>query len=138
MLFSKIGFTNYEWIRYKSGITIGSFGILSTPREMAKIAQLALNGGQWGGEQVVSRQWVETMVSPLNDPGGDKNFGYLWWSYPQHGTYFMSGNGRQLIFVFPDKDLIVAITTEPNLQGDAMLSTPDGRKIAQGIHQACE
>ncbi|MFW5701627.1 MAG: serine hydrolase domain-containing protein [Bacteroidota bacterium] len=137
VLFSKIGFTNYDWLRYKSGVTIGSYGILSTPREMAKIAQFVLNGGEWNDEQIVSREWISEMISPLND-AGDKKFGYLWWSYPEHGTYFMSGNGRQLIFVFPDKELIVAITTEAKLQGKFQLSTPAGRTLAKRIYETSD
>ena len=135
VLFSKIGLQNYDWIRYKTGITIGSFGFLSTPREIAKICQLVLNDGNWNGESIVSDKWLEQMISPLSD-AGDKKFGYLWWSYPQHGTYFMSGNGRQLFFVFPDKELIVGITSEPRNQGDAQLSTPKGREIAKSIYNA--
>jgi hypothetical protein len=47
VLFSKIGFSNYTWIRYKDGITFGGFGIETTPRELAKIALLVANKGHW-------------------------------------------------------------------------------------------
>ncbi len=136
VLFSKIGFQNWEWRRYKDGYTIGSFGIIATPREMAKFTQLALNGGKWGNAQIVNKEYIEKMVSAVVK-AGDKHFGYLWWSYPEHGTYFMSGNGRQLFFVFPEEELIVAITSDPKNQGNAQLSTPDGRKIAQAVQSAC-
>ena len=38
---------------YKDGITIGGFGISTTPREMGKIGQLVANNGMWNGGQVV-------------------------------------------------------------------------------------
>lgn len=136
VLFSKIGLNNIGWERYKDGYTIGSFGILSTPREMVKISQLVLNGGKWNNEQIISKEWLETMISPIMD-ADDKRFGYLWWSYPEHNTYFMAGNGRQLIFNFPEKNLIVAITSEPKNQGKFQLSTPNGRYYGKRISDIC-
>jgi CubicO group peptidase (beta-lactamase class C family) len=137
VLFSKIGLDNYEWERYKDGTTLGSFGIMTTPREMAKIAKLVLNGGTWNNQQIVSQSWIDEMKAPLIE-SGDKHFGYLWWSYPEHDTYFMSGNGRQLAFVFPAKELVVVITSEANVQGKFNLSTPAGRKIGERILDLCD
>lgn len=136
ILFSKIDFDNFEWKRYKDGTTLGSFGIITTPREMAKLAQTVLNGGTYSGQKVVSERWVEQMVYP-HEEAGDKNFGFLWWSYPEYETYFMSGNGRQLVFVIPEKDLIVVITSEPNVQGKYNLSTVVGRDYTMRIKDLC-
>lgn len=138
VLFSKIGMKNYEWRRYKDGITIGSYGLITTPREIMKVAQLVLNGGTWKGEQIVSTEWLSEMVSSKAETSDEKRFGYQWWSYPDYKTYFMSGNGRQIVFVFPEKELIVAITSEPKLQGTFQLSTPKGREIALRILNACK
>jgi CubicO group peptidase (beta-lactamase class C family) len=138
VLFRKIGLANYEWRRYKDGITIGSYGLITTPREISKVAQLVLNGGTWNGEQLISKEWLSQMVSPKAETNDEKRFGYLWWSYPEYKTYFMSGNGRQIIFVFPEKELIVAITSEPKLQGKYQLTTPKGREIAMRIYNACK
>ena len=137
VLFSKIGLRKIEWLNYKDGTTLGAFGINSTPRAMAKIAQLVLNDGKYNGQQIISKSYIDEMVKPLVE-ADDKNFGYLWWSYPEHKTYFMSGNGRQLFFVFPEKELIVAITSEPNLQGEFNLRTKVGRKYAQRILALCD
>lgn len=46
VLVSRLGVNNWDWIDYKDGITMGAFGILTTPRELAKIGQLMLNNGQ--------------------------------------------------------------------------------------------
>lgn len=137
VLFSKIGLKKIEWLTYKDGTTLGSFGINSTPRAMAKIAQLVLNDGKYNEQQIVGKSYIDEMVKPLVE-AGDKHFGYLWWSYPEYKTYFMSGNGRQLFFVFPEKELIVAITSEPNLQGKFNLSTKVGREYAQRILALCD
>ena len=136
VLLAPLGIERFEWRRYRDGATLGSFGILTTPREMAKLAQLTLDGGMAGGTAIVSGDWITEMTSPLVE-AGDKHFGYQWWSYPEHGTYFMSGNGRQLVFVFPAKELIVVITSEPNLQGKFNLPTPTGRTYAQRVEALC-
>lgn len=136
VLFSKIDLKKLDWFNYKDGTTLGSFGINSTPRAMAKIAQLVLNEGKYNGQQIVSKSYIDEMINPLLKVE-DKHFGYLWWSYPEYKTYFMAGNGRQLFFVFPEKKLIVAITSEPNLQGKFNLSTAVGRKYAQRIEALC-
>jgi len=45
VLFSKLGIDNLNWVRYKDGITLGGFGIETTPRELAKIALCIANRG---------------------------------------------------------------------------------------------
>lgn len=137
VLFQPLGVNNIEWLRYKDGATLGSFGIMTTPRELAKIPQMVLNGGTYNNSEIVSSSWIDDMTAPQVE-AGDKHFGYLWWNYPEHNTYFMSGNGRQLFFVFPEKDLIVAITSEPNLQGKFNLNTATGRKYGQRIEALCD
>ncbi len=46
-------------MEYKDGTTLGGFGILSTPRDMAKFGQLVLDSGTWKGNQLVSKKWIE-------------------------------------------------------------------------------
>jgi CubicO group peptidase (beta-lactamase class C family) len=81
VLFSKIGMTNYMWEEYIDGITLGAFGILTTPRELAKIGQLVLNKGRWDSTQVVSEEWIEKMTTiKTSAPYLDNiDFGYYWW-----------------------------------------------------------
>lgn len=132
VLFSRIGSSNYEWMTYRDGSTIGAFGLLTTPREMARFAQLVLDRGQHDGEQIVSETWIDEMTHP-HVATGDKHFGYQWWSLPEHNVSFMSGSGRQIVFLFPDKQLLVTMTSESNTQGKAMLGTFDALDYAERI-----
>lgn len=97
VLFLKLGMQNYDWIMYKDGITMGAFGMLATPREMAKIGQLVLNKGQWNGSKVVSNQWIREITSTkVSAPKVDyynKSFGYYWWIDESRGVVFMNGQG---------------------------------------------
>ncbi len=118
VLFSKIGFTNYDWETYKDGTTMGGFGISTTPRELARIGHLVLNGGIWNGEQIVSAAWIDEMtavqvtVEQVATQGAA--FGYFWWSEPERGLRFMWGKGGQFVLVKPDKNLVVVMTADPN------------------------
>lgn len=122
VLLSRIGTRNYAWLPYRDGSTIGAFGIVTTPRELVRFAQVVLDGGRRGDERIVSEAWVRDMVKPWVKTS-DKSFGYQWWSLPEHDVYFMSGSGRQIVFLFPAKRLVVVMTSEENTQGRFMLGT---------------
>ncbi|MCL2290056.1 MAG: beta-lactamase family protein [Bacteroidetes bacterium] len=118
VLFTKVNFQNYTWVTYKDGITMGSFGISSTPREMAKIGHLVLNKGSWNGEQIVNSTWIEEMtsskVSVEKTKSWGKSFGYQWWVDERRGVFFMAGKGGQYVFIKPSKNLVMVTTADPN------------------------
>jgi CubicO group peptidase (beta-lactamase class C family) len=138
VLFSKIGITNLEWLSYKDGITMGAFGILTTPREMAKIGQLVMNNGQWNGEQIVGSAWINEMVqekvSSDETNEADITFGYYWWRDCNRNIEFMRGHGGQYVFINKNKKLMVVITSEPNTQGRFQLSLNQGLSIYDSIN----
>ena len=76
-----------------------------------KIGQLFLNKGKWNGKQIVSEKWVEESTAEhsrwkkMNLP-----YGYLWWIGENSG-YAAMGDGGNIIYVNPDKNLVVAITS---------------------------
>jgi CubicO group peptidase (beta-lactamase class C family) len=116
VLFSKLGMKNYDWLIYKDGITMGGFGIMTTPREMARIGQLVLNKGSWNGQQIVSSEWIDEMLTvrvsaeKVNWEGN--SFGYQWWVDERRGIVFMAGHGGQHVFVKPSKNLIIVTTAD--------------------------
>ncbi len=118
VLFSKLGAKNYDWKTYKDGITMGAFGILATPREMARIGHLVLNKGIWYGQEIVSSAWIDEMTSTKVSAGqvntSGKSFGYYWWIDESRGIVFMWGKGGQFVFIKPGKNLIVVTTADPN------------------------
>jgi CubicO group peptidase (beta-lactamase class C family) len=119
VLFSKIGFKNYSWERYKDGITMGGWGIKTTPREMAKLAICVADSGLWQGEQLLGREWIREMTTvkvPQTTEEG-LSFGYYWWVDRTRNTILMDGHGGQFAFIIPEKALIVLMTSLPNTQG---------------------
>ncbi len=97
------------WPKDPQGNSIGGWGLVLKPRDMARFGYLYLNGGQWDGEQIVPKQWVEDSVSP-HTPG----YGYQWWLRDVNGVFVFSavGQGGQHIFCIPQKDLVVIVASK--------------------------
>jgi len=138
VLFNKIGISRLSWHTYKDGITLGAFGILTTPRELAKIGQLVLNNGMWESEQIVSNTWINEMTSSKisSNETQEENitFGYFWWKDTGRNILVMRGHGGQFVFINKLKNLIVVITSEPNTQDDFELSLNQGLSIYDRIN----
>ena len=86
-----------------------------TPRDMAKIGQLVLDGGRWDGRQIVPSAWIRESTSPKTQITGIA-YGYFWWELPltANGKTFRTiaatGNGGQYILVIPDLELVTVFT----------------------------
>ena len=119
VLFDPLGITNYQWERYSDGVTMGAFGILTSPRELAKVAECVLDNGQWNNQQIIPLDWLQEMLSAkVSNANSSRAFGYYWWSIPSKGYYFMWGHGGQYAFIIPAKQLMVVITSLPQIDDD--------------------
>lgn len=118
VFFDRIGMENYDWVRYSDGVTMGGFGILTTPRELAKIAQCVLDSGRVGSEQVIPMDWVIEMASPKTKVDDLHSFGYYWWSIPERGYIHMWGHGGQYAFIIPEKKMLVVMTSLSQVDDD--------------------
>jgi len=119
VLFDPLGITHYEWYRYIDGITLGSWGIVTTPRELAKVAQCVLDSGMYKGNQIIPVSWLKDMLS-VHVPNAwhELAFGYLWWIHPSKEIYFTWGHGGQHAFIIPSKNMLVLITSFPQIDFD--------------------
>ena len=73
-----------------------------------KIGYLYLNRGQWDGEQIIPKQWIEDSVSSHTP-----DYGYQWWLRDVKGVFVFSavGQGGQHIFCVPERDLVVVVAS---------------------------
>ncbi len=134
VLFSKIEVTNYNWVRYKDGVSLGGFGIETTPRELAKLALCVADSGQWKSDQIIPANWIEEMTSVqvvLED--GDYDFGYYWWIDTAKDIYFMWGHGGQFAFIVPDVNVVVVMTSIPNTQGDYQIQADEALRVVDRV-----
>ena len=109
-LFEPLGIKKYTWEADAQGSSIGGWGLSLAPRDMAKLGYLYLHKGQWEGQQVVSKEWVETATQKQVSTEGEDGYGYQWWVFPEMGGYAALGMYGQTVFVAPAQDLIVVTT----------------------------
>lgn len=121
VLFNPLKIKNLEWMDYKDGTTLGGFGILSTPREMAKFGQLVLDSGMWKGNEIAGKKWIQEMTKVRVENMFSFQFGYLWWKDESRKMTYMHGHGGQYVCIIPDKKLVVVMTAEVNTQDDFQL-----------------
>lgn len=97
----------------------------SNARDFARFGKLYLQKGNWNGNQLVSTEFVEKSITPRfeNSP----EYGYGWWlaQFDNHAIFYMRGHLGQLVYVVPDKELIVVRlghkihkSTESDIHGD--------------------
>ncbi len=84
--------------------------------DMAKLGQLFLQNGMWGGKQIVPQPYVMAASRPQNAGGLPVSmpYGYMWWVVPSAAprqTFMASGFGGQFIWVYPPQDIVMALTS---------------------------
>jgi CubicO group peptidase (beta-lactamase class C family) len=96
----------------------------------------------WGGEQIVSKDWLDEMTSakvpPDETPFADVAFGYLWWKEINRNVSFSMGHGGQCILLNKDKNLMIVITSERHTGGRHNLSVEDACSIFDMINRITE
>ena len=100
------------WAADPMGVNAGGWGLTLSAMDMAKIGELILHGGVYDGTRIVSEKWVrESTAEHSRWTERDLPYGYLWWVLPQeHGCAAM-GDGGNALYVSPDKNMVVAITS---------------------------
>jgi CubicO group peptidase (beta-lactamase class C family) len=99
-----------DWGSDPQGITFGGYGLYLRPIDLAKLAQLYLDQGQWEGQQVIPAQWVLDSTKATIQKEDGSGYGYLWTVYPGDDHYAALGLGGQQIHLFPGKNLAVIVT----------------------------
>lgn len=100
-----------EGVDKAGNIRIGG-SILLSCRDMARLGQLYLNRGRWGGEQFIAADYIDSTLAPSPR---NPSYGYLWWlngsgrvtSAPRN-MVFAAGARGQFCFVLPSRDMVVA------------------------------
>jgi CubicO group peptidase (beta-lactamase class C family) len=112
-LFGPLGISDVDWPLDPQGVNNHGWGDLQlTPHDMAKLGYLYLHDGVWDGKQVLSPEWVAAATTKHASTTVDSHnrYGYLWW-IRSTGGYSAVGRGCQHIFVLPDEDMIVVVTS---------------------------
>ncbi|MFX0556481.1 serine hydrolase domain-containing protein [Maribacter sp. CXY002] len=80
----------------------------ATARDFAKFGRLYLHKGNWNGEQLVPRHWVEQSTKIDSTEGSAWNYQYQWQLVSkENGDYLASGHHGQYLYVHPKRRLII-------------------------------
>jgi CubicO group peptidase (beta-lactamase class C family) len=116
-LFSPLGITDAKWQLTPLHDPMTGGGLQLSTRDLWKLGQLYLNRGSWDGRQILSRDWVKRSVSPHANARENIDYGYLWWLQTFHvaakpvRTWGMYGTGGNKVYVLPDADAVIVVTT---------------------------
>lgn len=131
-LWKPLGIKKPEWDDV-NGISCGGWGLHLRTEDMARFGQCLLQNGRWNGEQVIPKEWVLEMTTYKvpSGPAGTrledmprlgitadnnqwaKGYCYQMWICSDGGFRADGANG-QYIMVFPDKDVVLVLTTDSN------------------------
>lgn len=117
-LFRHMNITDVAWEQSPEGITTGGWGLHIQSESMAKFGLLLLNKGLWQGKRLLTREWVEQMMAPQADTGGE-GYGYQMWMCHQHpGAVRADGAFGQYILIIPSHDMVVVLTEATLIDGN--------------------
>lgn len=118
-LFTPMGISRLDWEHSPDGITAGGWGLRLQAESQAKLALLINNQGNWNGQQLVSKEWINTMCTKQIDPKpettppteGNQGYGYQIWMCRMPGALRADGAFAQYIVMVPHLDLAVVINS---------------------------
>ena len=124
-----------SWLRDPQGIPLGGNQVSMTPASLLALGELYRRDGRAeDGTQILPPDWIDASWQRYTRSRytGD-GYGYGWFlrSFRGHPGYYGWGYGGQMVYVVPDLELTVAITSNPN--------TPAGRSGYRGqLHRLVE
>jgi CubicO group peptidase (beta-lactamase class C family) len=140
-LFEPLHIDKPKWEESPQGINCGGWGLYLKTEDLAKMGQLLLQKGEWNGKQLIPAEWVAEMskkqvesinpgtrIEQAEERGMTKEtsdwmqgYGYQMWRC-RPGCFRADGARGQYIIVVPDKNAVIAITSNvEDLQGELNL-----------------
>lgn len=113
-LLKPLGISDYQWFS-KNGIYDVGGGLKLKSRDIAKYGLLHLNKGKWNDKQIVSAEWMDKIFEPYIEIKHPLYSCCQWQMVKtEYGfnSWFIPGNGGQIINVVPDLDLVIVINAD--------------------------
>jgi CubicO group peptidase (beta-lactamase class C family) len=84
----------------------------TTPRDLARIGLMMLNGGTWRGERIISEEWIEQSTRPSQNL--NEEYGLLWWLHDDPKGFAGHGHLDTNLYIFPELEtIVVRMQTNP-------------------------
>jgi CubicO group peptidase (beta-lactamase class C family) len=103
-----------EWYTDPQGSVTAGWGICMSARDMAVIGTLILNDGKYNGQQIISKEYLDDMITPhlkLGEKFGFMSYGYLWYKpHDDKEVYAAIGDSGNIIYVNKESNVSIGIT----------------------------
>lgn len=117
-LFKPLNIKTVKWEKRAQGYYDGAgFGLKMKPKDLLKIGQLVLNKGVFNSKQIVSLDWMGSMLDEKEKRAtkwgiSKSKHGYCWYKAELNGEQvdYGMGYGGQFIILIPNKELIIIAT----------------------------
>lgn len=112
----QLGIQVRPWLTDPQGIYFGGNDMLLSPMALLKIGELYRNNGVHDNRQVLSKAWIDLSWTPRGvSRYTDDRYGYGWFvtDLGGHRGYYGRGYGGQMLYVFPDLEMTVVMTADP-------------------------
>lgn len=113
-LLDRIGMRNTLVSTDRFGDFVLSSQVYTNARDLARFGLLYLRNGVWGGERLLSEEWIRFVRTPAPATADQGNFyGGQWWLVPDDRTdvprdaYATAGNRGQYVIVVPSHDVVI-------------------------------
>jgi len=136
-LFLPLGIGTPFWETGPDGCTVGGWGLMLTTEQLAVVGQWMLNGGNWKGTQLLSREWIRDASSVhitmdhLDEPHM-AGYGYQMWIDQREGACHFKGAFGQECTVIPGKDMVIAYTGGSSSQARRAKAIPLSERPRSG------
>jgi CubicO group peptidase (beta-lactamase class C family) len=89
-------------------------GLWINTLDHARFGLLYLNGGQWAGQEILSRDWIAESLKPCDM---NPNYGLLWWlnhddsisTIADTDAFAARGAGGNIVFVWPAREIVIVL-----------------------------
>lgn len=101
-------------------------GLFISAQDHARVGLLVARGGEWSGQQLISRRYIAEMTAPSP---ANPQYGFMWWlntgrqlfpSVPADGVFALGG-GQHIVWVAPSLDLVAVTRWVDKPHCDALL-----------------
>lgn len=107
-----------SWLKDPQGIPMGGNQVGMTPESLLALGELFRRNGQAeDGEQLLSPDWIDESWERRTRSrfhGGGYGYGWFMQTFSGVDGYYGWGYGGQMIYVLPELELTIAITSEEN------------------------
>jgi CubicO group peptidase (beta-lactamase class C family) len=120
-LFTPLGIREFYWYTAQNGRTGPMGNLYISALDFAKIGQLVLNKGSWLGKQLISSSWINEISKKKFDLSAidpfASGYGHFWFignrtaNNKRYDYFYASGNGGNLLFVIPSKNMVICLTS---------------------------